>query len=122
MGPEKIVEMPIIAQHAWKDVADPVTFANETPVGTGPMTEITRFTPQIYEQCRNPHYWDAASLKVDCLRFPQIANNDQMLTAAASGELDWFASFLPDIDKTYVASDKDHHGYWFPPGSLVAVS
>ncbi|HEY9343917.1 MAG TPA: ABC transporter substrate-binding protein [Inquilinus sp.] len=121
LGPEKIVEMPIIAQHAWKDVADPVTFLNENPVGTGPMTEVTRFTPQVYEQCRNPHYWDAASLKVDCLRFPQIANNDQALAAATAGELDWFASFLPDIDKTYVASDKDHHGYWFPPGSLVAV-
>jgi peptide/nickel transport system substrate-binding protein len=121
LGPEKIVEMPIVAQHAWKDIADPVTYLNETPVGTGPMTEVTRFTTQVYEQCRNPHYWDAASLKVDCLRFPQIGTNDQALAAANAGELDWFASFLPDIDKTYVASDKDHHGYWFPPGSLVAV-
>jgi peptide/nickel transport system substrate-binding protein len=121
LGPEKLIEMPIIPQHVWKDVADPVTYLNENPVGTGPMTEVTRFTTQVYEQCRNPHYWDAASLKVDCLRFPQIGNNDQALAAANAGDLDWFASFLPDIDKTYVASDKDHHGYWFPPGSLVAV-
>lgn len=121
LGPEKIVETPLVPQHVWKDIADPVTYLNETPVGTGPMTEVTRFTPQVYEQCRNPNYWDAETLKVDCLRFPQIANNDQALAAATAGQLDWFASFLPDIDKTYVAADPEHNKYWFPPGSLVAV-
>ena len=115
-----IVGMPIVPEHIWADIADPVTFANETPVGSGPMTEITRFTPQVYEQCRNPNYWDADNLKVDCLRMPQLADNPQVLAALADGTLDWATSFVPDIDNTFVAKDPEHHKYWFTPSSLVS--
>lgn len=122
LAPEKIAEIPVVPAHIWKDIADPVTYLNQTPVGSGPMTEVTRFTAQVYEQCRNPHYWDAATLRIDCLRFPQLANNDQVLTAAASGELDWFGSFVPDIEKTYVAGDPTDRKYWFPSGGVVAFA
>lgn len=115
-----IVGMPIVPEHIWADIADPVTFANENPVGSGPMTEITRFTPQVYEQCRNPNYWDAENLKVDCLRMPQLADNPQVLAALADGTLDWATSFIPDIDNTFVAKDPEHHKYWFTPSSLVS--
>jgi len=117
-----IVGMPIVPEHIWKDVADPVTFANETPVGSGPMTEISRFTPQVFEQCRNPNYWDAASLHVDCIRMPQLADNPQVLAALADGTLDWATSFIPDIDNTFVAKDPEHKHYWFLPSSLVAFT
>lgn len=115
-----IAQIYVVPEHIWRDVDDPVTFTNApAPVGSGPLTEIRRFTAQEYIQCRNPRYWDAGSLDVDCMRFPQIADNNQALVAAAAGELDWFGSFLPDIEKTYVARDPEHHKYWFPPGSLV---
>jgi peptide/nickel transport system substrate-binding protein len=116
-----IVGMPIVPEHVWSAIEDPVTFANENPVGSGPMTEITRFTPQVYEQCRNPHYWDADNLKVDCLRMPQLADNPQVLSALAEGTLDWATSFIPDIDNTFVAKDPEHHKYWFTPSSLVSL-
>ena len=115
-----IVGMPIVPEHVWSDIEDPVTFANENPVGSGPMTEITRFTPQVYEQCRNPNYWDAENLAVDCLRMPQLADNPQVLAALADGTLDWATSFIPDIDNTFVAKDPEHHKYWFTPSSLVS--
>ena len=115
----EIVRVPIVAQHSWEGVSDPVTFTNPAPVGTGAMTDFRRFTAQEYIQCRNDNYWDAASLHVDCLRVPQIANNDQALAAAANGELDWMGSFLPDIENTYVAKDPENHRYWLPGGSLV---
>lgn len=117
-----IVGMPIVPEHVWAEVADPVTFANETPVGSGPLTEITRFTPQVYEQCRNPNYWDAESLAVDCMRLPQLADNPQVLAALADGTLDWSTSFIPDIDNTFVAENPEHHHYWFPPASLVSFT
>ncbi|MBL1241774.1 MAG: ABC transporter substrate-binding protein [OCS116 cluster bacterium] len=118
----RIVRAPIVPEHAWKDVKDPITFTNENPIGSGPVTVIERFTEQVYTQCRNPHYWDNASLSVDCLKLPQLANNDQTLAAAQKGELDWFGSFLPDIEKTYVAKDADNHKYWFPGGQMVAFN
>ncbi len=120
LAAEALVQIPIVPQHAWKDITDPVTFANETPVGSGPMTEIARFTGQTYDQCRNPNYWDAEHLKVDCMRFPQLADNNQILTATVSGTLDWGVSFIPDIEKVYVAKDPEHFHYWYSPSSMVA--
>ncbi|MDE1994720.1 MAG: ABC transporter substrate-binding protein, partial [Rhizobiaceae bacterium] len=116
----QLAQVPIVPEHVWKDVADPVTFANEKPVGSGPMTEIPRFTGQTYDQCRNPNYWDAKDLKIDCMRFPQLADNNQILNATADGTLDWGVSFLPDIDNTYVAKDPEHFHYWYTPSSMVA--
>ncbi|HEY9013284.1 MAG TPA: ABC transporter substrate-binding protein, partial [Devosia sp.] len=107
-----IVGMPIVPEHVWSKIEDPVTFANENPVGSGPMTEIARFTPQVYEQCRNPHYWDNDNLAVDCIRLPQLADNPQVLAALADGTLDWATSFVPDIDNTFVAKDPEHNHYW----------
>lgn len=118
--PESLSDLAVVPEHIWKDVADPLSFKNETPVGSGPMTEVRRFTPQVYEQCRNPNYWDAASLKVDCLRLPQISGNDQMLALLPEGSMDWIGSFLPEIDKTYVGLDPEHNGYWQPPAETVA--
>jgi peptide/nickel transport system substrate-binding protein len=117
-----LVGMPIVPEHIWSAIEDPVTFANETPVGSGPLTEISRFTPQVYEQCRNPNYWDAANLAVDCMRLPQLADNPQVLAALADGTLDWATSFIPDIDNTFVAKDPEHNRYWFTASSLVSFS
>jgi peptide/nickel transport system substrate-binding protein len=116
---DRLIALPIVPEHVWKSIIEPVTFANENPVGSGPMTEVTRFTPQTYDQCRNPHYWDAAHLSVDCMRFPQLADNNQILAASASGQLDWGVAFLPDVEKTFVAKDPQHHKYWYVAGSMV---
>lgn len=118
--PESLADFPVVPEHIWKDIADPLAFKNEQPVGSGPMTEIKRFTPQVYEQCRNPNYWDAENLKVDCLKLPQIAGNDQMLAQLPEGALDWFGSFLPQIDKTYVGLDAEHNAYWQPPAETIS--
>ncbi|WED22271.1 ABC transporter substrate-binding protein [Vibrio sp. JC009] len=117
--PYEMSHVPVVAKHIWKEVKDPTTFTNEQPVGTGPFTEIDTFTPQLYIQCRNPNYWDNASLKVDCLRVPQIANNDQLLGKIVNSELDWTSSFVPDIDRTYAAASPNHH-YWYPASGTQA--
>lgn len=111
--PYEMSFVPVVAKHVWSKVKSPTTFTNENPVGTGPFTEIQTFTPQLYVQCRNPNYWDNANLEVDCLRVPQIANNDQLLSKIISSELDWTSSFVPDIDSTYAAANKNHK-YWYP--------
>ncbi|EJN06093.1 ABC transporter substrate-binding protein [Phyllobacterium sp. YR531] len=120
LAAEQLIQVPIVPEHVWKDIAEPVTYANETPVGSGPLTEIPRFTGQTYDQCRNPNYWDAATLKIDCMRLPQLADNNQILTATASGTLDWGVSFIPDVENTYVAKDKEHFHFWYTPSSMVA--
>ncbi|MGL4268719.1 MAG: ABC transporter substrate-binding protein, partial [Plesiomonas sp.] len=115
----EIVKVPVVAKHVWEKVKDPVTFTNENPVGTGPYTQIETFTPQLYVQCENPNYWQKDQVKVDCLRMPQIANNDQLLAKIVNSELDWTSSFIPDIDRTYAAASPNHK-YWYTPAGTTA--
>ncbi|BCL68666.1 putative ABC-type dipeptide transport system,periplasmic component [Vibrio nigripulchritudo MADA3029] len=117
--PYEIAKVSIVPEHVWSKVEDPTTFMNENPVGSGPFTEIATFTPQLYVQCRNPNYWDNDNLDVDCLRVPQIANNDQFLGKVVNSEMDWTSSFIPDIDRTYAAASPKHH-YWYPPAGTQA--
>ncbi|HGS5630277.1 TPA: ABC transporter substrate-binding protein [Vibrio parahaemolyticus] len=117
--PYEIAKVPVVPKHVWSKVKDPATFTNENPVGSGPFTVIDTFTPQLYIQCQNPNYWDADNLDVDCLRVPQIANNDQFLGKIVNGEMDWTSSFVPDIDRTYAAASPNHH-YWYPPAGTQA--
>lgn len=109
----EIVRAPIVAEHVFSKVADLTTFTNENPVGTGPFTQVDTFTPQVYVQCRNPNYYENDKLAVDCIRMPQLANNDQLLAAAIKGDLDWTSAFIPDIDRVLVSQNKHYH-YWFP--------
>ncbi|WP_070962326.1 ABC transporter substrate-binding protein [Vibrio sonorensis] len=118
-APYQIVQVPVVPEHVWKNIEDPTTYTNENPVGSGPFTVIDTFTPQLYVQCRNPHYWDNDNLDVDCLRVPQIANNDQFLSKVISGEMDWTSSFIPDIDRTYAAASPTHK-YWYAPAGTAS--
>lgn len=107
-------QQPIVPEHQWKDVADPVTFANEKPVATGPFTEIKVFQNQIYELGRNPNYWQKDKPAIKGLRFPAYPGNDQANLALLNGEVDWAGNFVPDIDRAFVGRDPANHHYWFP--------
>jgi peptide/nickel transport system substrate-binding protein len=109
-----IVHQPIVPEHKWKDVKDPVTFTNETPVATGPFTEVKVFQNQIFELGRNPHYWQPGKPAIQSLRFPAYPGNDQANLALLTGELDWAGSFVPDIERVFVSKDKENNHYWFP--------
>ena len=113
-GVYDIGEQMIVPEHIWKDVADPVTFANENPVGTGPFTEIGAFQPQYYEILKNPNYWQEDRPFIDGFRAPLYPNNDAAALGLVSGETDMASNFVPDIENTYVAKNPEHFHYWFP--------
>jgi peptide/nickel transport system substrate-binding protein len=110
----------IVPKHIWLDV-DPATFANEKPVGTGPLTEVEKFSPQQITVCRNPHYWEEGKPSIDCVRLRQYQGNDQVQAALIRGEIDWGSNFIPDIEKTYVAKDSENNHFWYPAGSPVSI-
>lgn len=120
--PTMISKVYPIPQHQWYHVTDPVQFRNEKPIGTGPFTEIKRFTANGYTQCRNPHYWQASELEVDCLKIPQIIDNNGAILAAQNGEIDWLSVAMTEVEKLYVKKDKKHHKYWFPAGPTMGLS
>ena len=119
-GFDEIAAQQIVPEHVWKDIADPVTFANENPVATGPFTEVRVFQNQVYELGRNPRYWQAGLPKVEALRCPAYPGNDRANLALVFDEVDWAGNFIPAIDRVFVRRQPQTHQYWFPlTGSCI---
>jgi peptide/nickel transport system substrate-binding protein len=107
-------QQPIVSEHKWKDVPQPATFDDPSPVGTGPFTEVLRFEPTVYELGRNKKYWQSGKPAAQVLRVPLYRSNEEIVRALAAGQLDWASLFLPDIERSWVAKDPAHHLYWYP--------
>lgn len=119
-GLEDVVAQLIVPEHAWNAVKDPVAYANENPVATGPFTEIRVFRNQIYEIGKNPRYWQPGKPAIEALRFPAYPSNDRANLALIFDEVDWAGNFVPAIDRIFVKRSPAHHAYWFPlTGSTI---
>ncbi|WP_117234311.1 ABC transporter substrate-binding protein [Vibrio maerlii] len=110
----------IVPKHIWENIENPAAEVNANPVATGPFTVVQRFTPQVYVLCKNPNYWNK-DLKVDCVEFPQMSNNDAALEMMAKGTIDWAGIFVPDIERTYVEKSPNNK-YWFPSSDGVRLT
>ncbi|PUB25990.1 peptide/nickel transport system substrate-binding protein [Promicromonospora sp. AC04] len=116
----EIGQQIIIPDHVWSEVDDPAKDANETPVGTGPYTEVLSFENQSFDLGPNPSYWQPEKQKIPSIRMLAFAGNDGANLAAANGEVDWAPQFIPNIEQAFVARDPEHNHYWFPPtGSMI---
>jgi peptide/nickel transport system substrate-binding protein len=116
-----IAQTPIVPEHLWSTVADPVKFANTNPIGTGPYT-LGTFAPTQYALKKNPTYWQAAKIVPQQVVFPaQASNQSTNQLDVSSGKYDWSYNFLPDVKTTYVARDPKHNIYWFPPGGAIGL-
>ena len=115
-----LAQQPIVAQHVWSKIEDPVSFSNENPVGTGPYTEVAFFHSQSYQLNQNPHYWQALDPGIKGLRFPAYSANDQAMLALLKGEIDVSGNFFPAVDRLYKGKNPEFNDYWFPlVGSMV---
>jgi peptide/nickel transport system substrate-binding protein len=113
----------VVPQHIWSKVANPATFTNPHPVGSGPFNQVVRLTTQDYVLGKNPHYWQAGKPQIPCLEYVQAASNDAALALIQSGQVDLTHNFVPNVDKAYEAKDKAHfHAFYATsayPHSLV---
>ena len=114
-GFEALAHQPIVPEHVWSKVPDPITFANPEPVATGPFTEVRLFRPQVYELGRNRRYWQAGRPAVEAIRLPALPGNDAANLALVDGELDWAANYVPAVERVFERRDPTHHHHWFPP-------
>src|SRR5205823_5668642 len=113
----------VVPKHIWSKVADPATFTNPNPVGSGPFNRITRFTTQDYVFSKNANYWKAGAPRISCLEYTSAASNDAALLQIQSGQVDWTHNFVPNVAQAYLAKDKAHYHAFYAttayPISLV---
>lgn len=111
-----IMQQVIVPEHIWAEVDDPVTYADEEPVGTGPYL-LGEFGPNEYSMVKNEDYRDADSVAAEELVYP--ASNTQI--DLVSNGYDWAYGYISDVEGTWVEADPEHHSYWFPPGGVITL-
>jgi peptide/nickel transport system substrate-binding protein len=117
-------QVPIVPQHVWTNIKDPAGYGAPTtwpgsstdpaPIGTGPFT-VGQCTPQNVTFTRNGAYWQKGLPYVQTVNYPAFTDNDPANQFLAAGQAQWGGQFIPNIDTYYVAKDKAHNHYWFPP-------
>ena len=110
---------PIVAQHVWSSVKNPVTYKDSSPVGTGAFT-MSSCSPQVIKYQKNPAYWQKGLPKIDTVYYPAYTSNDPANQDLASGKAQWGSQFIPSINAFYLSKSKDNH-YWFPPVANVSI-
>jgi len=114
-------QTPILPQHIWKSVKNPVTDKITDPIGSGPFTISHKScSPQEMTYHKNAHYWQKGKPKVDTVYYPAYLSNDPANQDLASGKAQWGSQFIPSIKTFYLSKSKDNH-YWFPPVDNVYV-
>jgi peptide/nickel transport system substrate-binding protein len=108
----KIVALPIVSEHIWSEVADPTTYEDKEPVGTGAFV-LDTFTPQSLTLAKNPTYWQEGKPQIDGLRFIPYKDNTAQANALVQGDIDWAGTYIPNAEETYLSKSPDFH-YWTP--------
>ena len=114
-------QIAIVDQKVWSKIANPVTYPDKNPVGTGAFTvSSSTCTPQNIKYTANPHYWQPGMPKVGTVNYPAFLTNDTANTYLANGQAQWGSQFIPSIQKFYLSKSPNYH-YWFPPVANVSI-
>ena len=116
----QIGQQVIAPQHIWSKIPNPVTYTNPTPVGTGPFTQITSFTPQAYVLGKNPHYWQPGKPAFAGIRYPAYSPESEN-EAVVQGTVDWGDAYIPNVQTTYADKNPDFHYFFSKTGPTVVL-
>jgi peptide/nickel transport system substrate-binding protein len=103
----------VVPKHILSRVPDINKWTNPRPVGSGPFTQVGRFSAQSYVLNKNPNYWQAGKPRIACLEYIQATSNDAALLQIVSGQADWTHNFVPNVEKAYIAKNpKYYHAFY----------
>jgi len=109
-----VSQVLIVPQHLWSSVANPVTYADPDPVGTGPYL-LQSYSAQQYTLAKNPNYWQKGLPKIDTVQVVDYVSNTSADLALEQGKLDWASLYIPHYQQLFVAKDPAHYHVWLPP-------
>src|SRR6266566_3135790 len=117
---QSIAGTAMVPEHIWKSISNPATFADPSPVGTGPM-KLGSFTPQGFTLVKNTSYWQASQVQVPKVFFPVYTSNTSALSALFSGQIDWTGNYIPGLQKSFISTNPNFHHHWEAPGGTNSL-
>jgi peptide/nickel transport system substrate-binding protein len=112
-------QTPIVPEHIWSKISNPVTYKDANPVATGAFT-VKPCSAQSITYVANKHYWQPGEPKVAKVIYPAFTSNDPANTYLATGQAQWGSQFIPNIKAFYTSKNPANH-YWFPPVANVSL-
>jgi peptide/nickel transport system substrate-binding protein len=112
-------QVPIVPEHIWSTIKNPVTYADTNPIATGAYI-VKPCTPQNITYVANPHYWQPGLPKIAKVLYPAFTSNDPANTYLATGQAQWGSQFIPNINAVYSSKSPNNH-YWFAPIANVSL-
>jgi peptide/nickel transport system substrate-binding protein len=112
-------QTPIVPEHIWSKIANPVTYADTSPVGTGPYV-VNPCTKANITYTANKHYWQPGEPHIAKVEYPAYTSNNTANDQLASGQAQWGSQYIPGIKSFYAAKSANYH-YWFPPTVNVSL-
>jgi peptide/nickel transport system substrate-binding protein len=112
---------PIVAQHIWSKIKNPVNYLDKHPIGTGPFEVASSSSPQTIRYVRNPHYWQTGKPYISTVLYPAFTSNPSANLVLAQGGADWGGQFIPNIKTAFINHDPAHFHFWFPPIGNVDI-
>jgi peptide/nickel transport system substrate-binding protein len=108
-----LAHLPIIPEHVWSSVADPLTFTNQKPVATGPFVMDT-YSVQALKVTKNPNYWMANKPNIDSIVWTVAGGNDGALLRLLKGEVDYGYVGVTNVKGDYADKNPATNLYWWP--------
>jgi peptide/nickel transport system substrate-binding protein len=113
-------ETPIVPEHIWASIKNPITYLDKTPVGTGPYTMSSCSSANIQYK-KNPNYWQPGLPKIETVNFPSYLNNNTANADLKNGTDQWGSQFMPSIKSYYIDANPKYYHYWFEPVYNVMI-
>jgi peptide/nickel transport system substrate-binding protein len=106
----------IVPQHIWQNAGDPSTYADTTPVGTGPYT-VQSVGASGLVLTANSKYWGgpfggSGAPAVKTVEFPALSSNTSALSALETDQVDWAGNFIAGVKQAFAGKPLV---FWSPP-------
>jgi peptide/nickel transport system substrate-binding protein len=112
-------QTPILPEHIWSKIANPVAYPDSHPVGTGPYM-VNPCTNANITYTANKHYWQPGEPHIAKVEYPAFTSNNTANDQLANGQAQWGSQYIPAIQSFYTSKSPNFH-YWFPPTVNVSL-
>jgi peptide/nickel transport system substrate-binding protein len=107
----EILKQLIIPKHIWSKIADPVTYPNLHPVGTGPFL-LKSFSPTLVSYVKNTNYWHAGEPYVSGVTYEAVKSDDTAELLLLNGDAAESYDYITDAPATFESAHPWNKIYW----------
>src|SRR5437773_9621527 len=112
-------QTPIVPEHVFSKMSNPITDPVKAPVGTGPYT-MSKCTPQNITYKANPNYWQPGLPKVKTLQYPAYTSHNTTIDDPPNGTVQC-SRWQDPANKSCITFKRPNYNYRFAPADIRPV-